>query len=81
MNRLRLRKALQVGVIKSLWINFYCLPFRQAVHLPILVSRNTKLCVANRQCISVLGGVGCMSDFWMWNGHMAKRVCFLLKAS
>ncbi|WP_299181259.1 acyltransferase [uncultured Neptuniibacter sp.] len=31
------------GIPKSIYVNFRLLPFRQALHLPILVSRKTKL--------------------------------------
>lgn len=31
------------GIPKSIYVNFRLLPFRQAVHLPIMVSRKTKL--------------------------------------
>lgn len=41
-NRLnKVRRFLRVGVFKTLFINFYKLPFAQAVKLPIIVSRNT----------------------------------------
>lgn len=49
----RFRKAIHTGWIKSVWVNFYCLPFKQAIHLPIIVSRNTRLHIASRQCISI----------------------------
>ena len=32
-----------LGLPKSLYVNFRCLPFAQAVHLPILVSHHTRL--------------------------------------
>ena len=32
-----------LGLPRSLYVNFRCLPFRQAVHMPILVSHRTRL--------------------------------------
>ena len=32
-----------LGLPRSLYVNFRCLPFRQAVHMPILVSHHTRL--------------------------------------
>lgn len=38
----KLNRLLRIGIIKSTIINFKCLPFRQAIHFPIIVTRNTK---------------------------------------
>ena len=51
----KIEKLLRVGWIKSIWLNFYCLPFKQAIRFPIIVSRNTKVHVADRSCISIMG--------------------------
>ena len=36
-----LRRIFRISLIKTLFINFYKLPFRQAIKLPIIVGRNT----------------------------------------
>lgn len=35
--------ALLLGVPKTLFLNFYYLPFREAIHIPIIVAANTKI--------------------------------------
>lgn len=35
-----LRRIFRISLIKTLFINFYKLPFRQAIKLPIIVGRN-----------------------------------------
>lgn len=42
-NFLYLRSFLWIGLFKSIYINFRLLPFRQAIKLPIIVSRSTFL--------------------------------------
>ena len=37
-----LRKFLKLN-FRSVFLNFYLLPFRQAVHLPLLFARNVKI--------------------------------------
>lgn len=39
----RIRRVLRVSVLKTLYVNFSQLPFRQACKLPILVTRNVHL--------------------------------------
>lgn len=36
-----LRRIFRISLVKTLFINFYKLPFRQAIKLPIIVGRNT----------------------------------------
>lgn len=36
-----MRRLLRVGFFKTVFINFYKLPFRQAIRFPIIVSKNT----------------------------------------
>lgn len=43
--------------LRSIFLNFYLLPFRQAVHLPLLFSRNTRILEIHR------GGGQLNSDF------------------
>ena len=52
----RVRKAFYVGWIKSFWLNFHCLPFKQAIRLPILVARRTKIHIGDKGRISIMGG-------------------------
>lgn len=39
----RLRTFFRIGWLKSLYINFCLLPFKQAIHMPIVALRNTQL--------------------------------------
>lgn len=42
------KKITQISILKTLFFNFHYLNFKQAIKLPILVSRHTKI---------VMGGV------------------------
>lgn len=37
------KKVVQVGIFKTIYLNFKCLPFKQAIKIPILVSKNVCL--------------------------------------
>lgn len=38
-----IRQYLHIGFLKTIWFNFHCLPFKQAVHLPVILARDVKL--------------------------------------
>ena len=42
---------------KSLWFNFRYLPFCQAIHLPVLLSRNVEVKYCRKNSIEFMGGV------------------------
>lgn len=50
-------KLAHVGILKTLRINFYCLPFRQAVFLPIVVARSVRIDSCLWNCIKVCKSV------------------------
>lgn len=63
-----------LGMPRSIYVNFRCLPFRQAIHLPILVSHRTR-CQSLRGKITITGplkvglvkiglGTSQVVDFW-----------------
>ena len=39
----RLRTLFRIGWFKSLYINFRLLPFKQAIHMPIVTLKNTHI--------------------------------------
>lgn len=41
---------------KSLWFNFRYLPFCQAIHLPVLLSRNVEVKYCRKNSIEFMGG-------------------------
>lgn len=50
-------KLAHVGILKTLWINFYCLPFHRAVFLPIVVARSVRIDSCFRNCIKICKSV------------------------
>ncbi len=46
-------KLLRIGILKTLWINFRILPFRQAARLPIILARNVRIGKIYRGCIEI----------------------------
>ena len=46
-----------MGVIKTLYVNFKCCQFRDAIKLPIIVSRNTSIIDCKSNCFEFVGGV------------------------
>lgn len=49
-------KLLRLGLIKTIWINFKVLPFRQAIHFPIVLARSVRIGVCKRGSISLKDG-------------------------
>lgn len=47
----RLIKLFHTAWLKTIWINFYCLPFRQAVKFPILLARGVRISYIRRGSI------------------------------
>lgn len=72
--RNRFRTFFRIGFLKTLIVNFRLLPFKQAVHLPIVVTRATKLeCLSGKilfHCNPYLGIIKIgtqLSDLFCWN--------------
>lgn len=71
----RFRTFFRIGVLKTLIVNFRLLPFKQAIHLPIVVSRAT--IIENLSGNVVLKNVGfgqikigtLHTDLFSWNGN------------
>lgn len=38
-------------MLKSVWVNFYCLPFKQAIKFPILLARGVRISYIHRGAI------------------------------
>ena len=49
-------KVLYMGVIKTLYVNFKCCRFKDAIKLPIIVSRNTSIICCKSNCFEFIGG-------------------------
>lgn len=50
----RLRKLLRIALLKTIWVNFYCLPIRQAVKLPILLAKGIRISSIRRGSIQFI---------------------------
>lgn len=46
-----LYKIFRVSFLKSMWVNIYCLPFRQAIRFPILLARGVRISSLHRGAI------------------------------
>lgn len=71
----RFRTFFRIGFLKTLIVNFRLLPFKQAIHFPIVVTRATKLeCLTGKvffHCEPYLGIVKIgtqLADLFCWNG-------------
>lgn len=47
----KLYKLIQIAIFKSIWVNFYCLPFKQAIKFPILLARGVRISHIHRRSI------------------------------
>ena len=45
-----------LGIIKTLYVNFKCCRFKDAIKLPIIVSRNTSVLYCKSNCFEFVGG-------------------------
>lgn len=46
-----LRKFFRIAFFKSIWVNFYCLPFLQAIKFPIVLARGVRIFSLHRGAI------------------------------
>lgn len=51
-----LYKLFRLGVLKTIWYNFKVLPFKQALHFPIVLARNVRIGACRRGCIKIQKG-------------------------
>lgn len=71
----RFRTFFRIGFLKTLIVNFRLLPFKQAIHLPIVVSRATIIenlsgnIVLNSVCFGQIKIGTLHTDLFSWNGN------------
>lgn len=46
----------QIGIFKTLYVNFFCCKLRDAIHLPIIVARNVNVFYCKRNSFSFVDG-------------------------
>jgi acetyltransferase-like isoleucine patch superfamily enzyme len=54
---MKYRQILYVGFLKTLWFNFRYLPFKEAIHFPVLLSRDVQIRKCYRGFCSFVGEV------------------------
>lgn len=72
----RLYKLAQFAILKTIWVNFCCLPFKQAIRLPIVLARGVRIESIHKNaiqfvdCVKVKTGVvrfGFMDLEWSYD--------------
>ena len=53
---MKIEQFLYLGIIKTLFVNFKCCHFRDAIKIPILVSRNTSVIYCKSNCFEFVMG-------------------------